>query len=64
MRVVKWKQVGSSDADRCDECNQPFKGGETRILGEDKDHSQFIIHMACKLRWEKRTGSVDAETAR
>jgi hypothetical protein len=60
MRTVKWSEADSSDAGRCDECNTAFTGGETRLIGEDENHNQFIIHEGCKERWKKRTNSVDA----
>ena len=64
MRTVRWREVGSSDAPNCDECNKPFAGGEARLVGEDQNHSQFIIHKGCKDHWEKRTDSVDAGNVR
>jgi hypothetical protein len=63
MRTVKWKELESSDAARCDECNQPFVGGEVRLLAEFAN-GQVVIHRDCKSRWEKRTGSIDAENQR
>lgn len=64
MRTVRWREVGYSDASSCDECNKPFVSGEARLVGVDQNHAQFIIHKGCKVRWEKRTDSVDAERPR
>ena len=64
MRVVKWREVEYSDAPDCDECNVPFASAQVRLVGEDQDHNQFIIHKSCKARWEARTGSADAERLR
>ncbi len=64
MQTVKWKELQSSDASNCDECNKPFTGGEVRLLGEFGDGHQAVVHRGCKSHWEKRTGSIDAEKHR
>ncbi len=57
--LVKWKSVSSSDAPNCDESNNSFRAGEARLLGEDENRNQFIIHTGCRRGWETRTGVED-----
>jgi hypothetical protein len=56
MHTIKWKTVHSSDAPNCDECKVSFANAEARLLGEDENKGQYIIHTRCKSHWEKRTG--------
>ncbi len=46
MQTVKWKDVQSSDAPNCDECDKPFTGGEVRLLGEFGNGHQAVVHRA------------------
>jgi hypothetical protein len=63
MHTVSWKEVPYSDAPNCDECNIPF-GNEKRLLGEDEEKHQFVIHSRCKKSWLKRTGYLDSDSNR
>jgi hypothetical protein len=60
MQTVKWKELKSSDAVNCDECNEPLMGGEVRLLGEFGSSGQAVVHRACKPAWETRTGYIAA----
>jgi hypothetical protein len=56
MPTVSWRIVNHSDADRCDECDRSFAPNKPRLLGEDENRNQLIIHQNCKQRWLSRTG--------